>query len=201
MKTITWKVGTDARGQDVVTDKIVMCNVHLHCHVANKKGTTKEYRKYFDALAEGIHETKARFLFGDFNMALLEMVVQLRMRGIMANMASCMFVYDTRVFQLETLENVPEEDWIGNPNYKLDSCGIISIGPVESVRWPWNSLVFGVKPWKIRDGTVDHKCRPMLKHGEYPYTPIFTPLTRGAGFNIHSYRPKDPQRKKEMLEL
>ena len=102
------------QGGGVQKDELVVMTIHLH-HVTAKKDVengSKSIKAFWDLVAGYIMEFAVRLMTGDFNMALWFAVVELRARGIQANLAAW---YPWKKS--------------GEAEIRMDSCAIIVIGP------------------------------------------------------------------------
>ena len=81
--------GSGEDGSDC-KDEITIVNVHLHCMTAKGDVSNGAHSKklFWDELAQTIVEFGARFLCGDFNMALRSVIPELRARGFQINLAA-----------------------------------------------------------------------------------------------------------------
>ena len=158
---------------------VVTVNVHLH-HETAKKGVEEgshSLKLFFDELAEHITKYCARFLAGDFNMALFQVVPELRARGIQINLAAWF------PWKKEATQEVV-----------IDSCAIFVIGGVDGARKVFDASCLALpvpdvpKSWRnVMHVLKDEKGRDI---GEEEIE-ISTFNREGAGFPLKSYRPCD----------
>ena len=104
--------------------------MHLHSATAKKDvdsgGTV--FKQLWDDVVMCIMRYSVRFLTGDFNMALWHVIVELRARGLQANLLAWY-----------PWKNQHEAD------VRIDSCAIISIGPAMAVKRMHDQSVLGLE--------------------------------------------------------
>ena len=173
-------------------DRAVFCNVHFH-HLTAKRapGFAKANDSFWTYLASTVVGCKVRFLCGDFNMSLFEVVGKMRERKIDINLLSWFpWRYDF------------------NGKLHLDSCGIFVVGGVKSITLVWDFSVFtGQRKGQVvakglreegglfvigndDDEDVVDQCQDPPKRGQ----PLLG-FTKGHGYEISSYLPKGRQMK------
>ena len=72
-------------------DEISLMTCHLHHHTANKTLSSEPataLKTFWDEVAAAINEFHVRLVSGDFNMALWQVVVELRARGVATQLAA-----------------------------------------------------------------------------------------------------------------
>ena len=183
---------------------VVIANVHLHHAVANLSNKLKEkeerLKEFFDALAQVVMTYKVRLITGDFNMATVIAVTEMRARGFCANVTSW-FAW------LKTGGEPPhaqDETILGDPWVKLDSVLIMVIGPVNGVRLPYDQRAFNMPP----PSAVAECCRNVQGHVRdkktgkderiFDYT-LQGYANNGSGHQLSSYRPANPVVKRELV--
>ena len=180
-------------GEDGVRDfdpqEITVVNVHLHCMTAkgDVSGGSTSRKLFWDELAQHIVEFGARFLCGDFNMALFSVIPELRARGFQINLAAW-YCWQ------QSLES----------QVRADSCGMFHIGPCTGIRLCLCPSLCGISV----DPRPDH-CSMMMKtlpdsegkgkQTQEPYSlPKFDKI--GQGFPLTSYLPKVDEQKEAFLK-
>ena len=148
---------------------------------------SKVFKRFWDDVARIIVDLGVRVLTGDFNMALWFTVVELRARGLMANLAA----------------------WYPWKNHlesgiRMDSCCIVVIGPARGVRMMHNPSVLndGIQSiefppkWGNTQKIVRDENNNEVDREPWP-VPVFEYL--GQGFQLDNYQPKVPERKEQMV--
>ena len=78
-------------GDEVILEnEVVIGDVHLHCMTAKKEvgDGFRALKIFWHKLAAFIIELRVRIVAGDFNMALWQVVPELRARGVLVNLAA-----------------------------------------------------------------------------------------------------------------
>ena len=104
---------------DGADDELTFMSVHLH-HMTAKKAVENPaaaLKGFWDELVEAIVEFRVRIMAGDFNMALWQVVPELRARGVQANLAAW---YPWKYDQ--------------DSSIRIDSTAIFVIGPCAGLR-------------------------------------------------------------------
>ena len=176
-----------------------IANAHLHCAIASTTNTVSnkeiDYNDTFDRWANNLMKFNCRFLCGDFSMAAIEVIAQLRARGFCANLVSW--------HPWVKLDVPGRTELIGDNNLMIDSILIIAIGPIEGIRLPFGYNVFNNEDhgWKcdtIRCQRTRPECKHKLKLEEYNVKRIWT---EGPGHSIVAYRPSNPHHKRWCIIL
>ena len=104
--------------------------VHLNSVTAKKEVSDggRSLKRFWDEVSEHIVKFRVRVLTGDFNMALWQVVPELRARGLQANLAAW----------------YPWQNDLES-HVRLDSCAIIIIGPCAGMRRLYDPCVLGVQ--------------------------------------------------------
>ena len=110
-------------------DEIRIANAHLHFRTAKRElqSGAAAYKRFWDLLAKYIAEFRPSLLCGDFNMALLAVIPELRARGFQVSLAAW-YCWQNN---LET-------------HVRADSCAIFRIGPCQGIRMCFDASVFGL---------------------------------------------------------
>ena len=118
--------GDEAEG----LDEMKIASAHLHYGTAKRDlhGGAKAYRVFWDTLAQYLAQLRPSYLCGDFNMALLSVVLELRARGFQINLAA-RYRWQYRL----------------KKNVRADSCGILRIGPCQVIRTCFNASALGLE--------------------------------------------------------
>lgn len=159
-------------------DELVLMNVHVHRMTAKKEVSegARAFKQLFDDLVGCIVRHGVRVLAGDFNMAMMQVLPELRARGLQANLASWY------AWKHEHEEPI-----------RVDSCAIILIGPVQAVRTVFDCSLLGhaapAKPWSWRNVAKVIKDERGRDVGAEEI-PVEVFCTMGAGFPLDHYRPK-----------
>ena len=105
---------------------IAVCVVHGHARTM-KMEWMEPYEHFWDTLARLIGSYEVKFLAGDFNMSLTQVVPRLRSRGFRVD---CCAWYPWR-HKKDT--QVLNDQWLG-----FDSCGIFFIGGFADIKLRWD---------------------------------------------------------------
>ena len=179
-----WQIGEpSAVADDFAGQSLRIANCHLHHAVARKTNTVKaqsvRYRETFDRWAISLKKYVCRFFCGDFNMAAIEVIMQLRARGFCANIISW---YPWR--------------HLNEAGLAMDSVLILAIGPIEGIRLPFRSRAI------LPDSAESNhpKCKPMQwtcpttkQTKDYELYTLDTSDVPGQ--QVTSYRPVSEKRK------
>ena len=148
MRTFEIRGGGDSRNE------IVLCNAHFHHNTAKKevKNAIVEFNEFFDKLAEDCNMYEARILALDANMALFQIIPEMRSRGFHINLAAW---YPWK-----------KEVSPGIFQTMSDSMGIFIIGPCNGIRMPLSCDVFakGLEPLNVDPPELpdDELHQPMM---------------------------------------
>ena len=120
--------------------ELTLASVHLHYMTAKKEVAqgSAALARFRDDLARILVTWRVRVLAGDFNMALWQVVPELRARGLCANMAAW------RPWEFQ-----------GQAAPRIDSCGMSLLGPDGGPR-----CLFG--PTALRGGGDQRGCAEMF---------------------------------------
>ena len=160
-------------------DELVLMNVHVHRMTAKKEISegSRAFKALWDDLVRYIVCYGVRVLAGDFNMSLMQVLPELRARGLQAHLAAW---YPWKH---------QHEDLV-----RIDSSAIILIGPMHAIRTVFDCSVFGhsapAKPRSWRNATKVIKDERGRDVGEEEI-PVEVFCTMGSGFPLHSYRPQN----------
>ena len=147
----------------------------------------RQFWMVWNEVARHIVQFGVRVLTGDFNMALWSTVVELRARGLQANLAA----------------------WYPWKNHleaaiRMDSCCIVVIGPAMKVRMMYDPTVLceGISATELPEGWENTKeilrGEDGKETGRAPWkVPVFDYI--GQGYALKSYRPQVDERKKQMV--
>ena len=86
--------------------------VHLHYDLAKKGIESPVYKQFWNSLATDLTRNGIRFMSGDFNMALPRVLLELRSRGVLADLCAW----------------YPYWNKMGLEKFNMDSCAIFVIG-------------------------------------------------------------------------
>ena len=174
-------------GESDNLDKVRIANVHLHFRTARRdlQSGGMAYKRFWDLLARYMAEFSPSFLCGDVNMALFNVIPELRARGFQVNLAAWY------CWQNDLEQHV-----------RADSCGIFRIGPCQGIRLCFDASTFG-----IESPTMPANCPMMMEiqrdeHGReilrrrHP-VPKFALL--GQGFPLSAYRPLEAARRHKFV--
>ena len=167
-------------------DWLAIMNVHMHYMTAKKEinNPPKSVKHIWDEIASNIVVYGVRVLAGDFNMALFNVIPELRARGFLINLAAW---YPWK----QEFEN----------HARIDSTGIFLIGGVASIRLCYDCQVLDVeapavagRAWrkvtqKAKDENgvdAEEEYRLQAWEGLNP--------TGASGYPLKSYRPLDKDR-------
>ena len=155
--------------------ELTLASVHLHYMTAKKEVAqgSAALARFRDDLARILVTWRVRVLAGDFNMALWQVVPQLRAGGLCANMAAWC------PWELQ-----------GQAAPRIDSCGMSLLGPDGGPR-----CLFG--PTALRGGGDQRGYAEMfdlveesaVAEGALPVKSLL-----GSGYPLSSYRPAAPAR-------
>ena len=177
-------------------DDLVVMTVHLNSLTAKREVSDggRTLKKFWDEVPQHIMKFRVRVLTGDFNMALWQVVPELRARGLQANLAAW---YPWK----HELED----------HVRLDSCAIIMLGPCAGMRRLFDPRLL-VEPGVQVGGTCGDPRWADVKEsrrdegprggGEVNRAPaeiaVFNFLAQG--YPVKSYWPKDAPRRNKMIE-
>ena len=181
---------SDIHGSGEAEDELTFMSVHLH-HMTAKKEVSNPAAAlsgFWDELVEAIVEFRVRIMAGDFNMALWQVVPELRARGVQANLAAW---YPWK-HHLES-------------SIRIDSTAIFVIGPRDGLR-----KVFGsdaIIESAVAEDPLPSTWRNVekIRHDEAGKetpreawtVPVYSVL--GSGFPLSNYRPHVEDRMKEFI--
>ena len=173
------------------TNELVIVNVHLNNETA-KTYIERGLKKFWDELVAYIIQFGARVLAGDFNMALWEVIPELRARGVHVHLAAWY-------------------PWQGphEQHIRIDSLAIFIIGPVAGIHKMFDASVLEIRgggggevprEWKLAEEVIHDpdggqrscKRRPYAVQ-EFDYI--------GQGYALSSYMPvtKDGVRREQCV--
>ena len=184
--------------EDTLEEELVVVSVHLH-HMTAKKEVQNgavSLVKFWDELAAYIVEFRGRILAGDFNMALWQVIPELRMRGLQVNVAAW---YPFKA---------PYET-----TTRIDSTAIFIVGPVDGIRKIFDASALGISPaqpsatdfrgggdmpeaWRLKEKVEkgpDGRERNRRPHS-VPKSSVL-----GSGYHLTSYRPQNASRMQTMV--
>ena len=170
--------------------KIPICVSHMNNHTA--KGEWPEVKaEYFTKMAAYISRFGIKFLAGDFNMAMLEVVEALRSRGIRIDCAAWYPWYHRTVAP-------PAE---GGP-LGIDSCAIFYIGGDASVKVHWGLSEIDRLEAAVAEG-ADGTVLDVYEGTAWPGQPwkCYTPKGRTLRQHLESFlRPSITQEELTRIE-
>ena len=106
-----------------------IANAHLHCATARTTNIVRNvrfvYKETWDRWAQHLMRFNCRFFCGDFSMAAIEVIMQLRARGFCANLVSW-YPWVRNGVQGQT-------EYAGDDSLRMDSVLIIAIGPSKEL--------------------------------------------------------------------
>ena len=124
------------------TNELVIVNVHLHPATAKKdvEEGANSLKKFWDELVAYIIRFRARVLAGDFNMALWEVIHELRARGVHVHLAAWY-------------------PWQGphGQHGRIDSVAIFIIGPVAGIHKMFDASALEI--WDDGGGEVPREWK------------------------------------------
>ena len=183
--------------EDTPEEELVVVSVHLHYQTAKKEVSNGavSLAKFWDELAAYIVEFRGRILAGDFNMALWQVIPELRMRGLQVNLAAWYPFHAP--FETAT---------------RIDSTAIFIVGPVDGIRKIFDASALGISPaqpsatdfrgggdmpagWKLKEKVEKGQDgRELRSKHPVPNCPIV-----GSGYPLTSYRPQNASRISTMV--
>ena len=182
----------EARGDERYDPTTIsLMQVHLH-HLTAKKEVgdgARALATFWNEMAEAIMEFKVRIFSGDFNMALFQVVPEMRARGVAVNLAAW-YPYQ-----------VP-----GEQGPRIDSMGVFLVGRCAGVRRIFNPSV--ISPSAVAEGPLPpawKNVEQILRDaegkdtGRQPYKLPRYSLGQ-TGRTLDKYQPKMEERMTKFLQ-
>ena len=173
------------------TNELVTVNVHLR-YMTAKKGVSdgaNSLKKFWDELVAYIIRFRARVLAGDFNMALWEVIPELRARGVHVHLAAWY-------------------PWQGphEQHRRIDSVAIFIIGPVAGIHKMFDASALEIwddgggevpREWKLAEEVIHDPAGGQQRR---PYA-VQEFDCIGQGYTLSSYMPmtKDGVRREQCV--
>jgi hypothetical protein len=173
-------------------DEVSLMTCHLHHTTATKEISRQPAQVlsgFWDEVAAAINEFHVRFLSGDFNMALWQVVVELRARGVAAQLAAW-YVHKSP----------------GEEKPRIDSTAIFLIGPCVGIRKIFDASAIStsavaeepVPPaWRNVDEVVRDEEGEVIERRQFSLPCVCLGET---GYPPESYHPKQADRMTQFLK-